>query len=430
MESSEDIGTLERAEAMFESGQFESALELVRNLYGQTLPSSDRGAALALETVCLESLDRGEEADEIIAEVMKEEGDDLAFVHAAGMAFSDFGAFVHSEIFLRNLCDLDPENPVGWFNLAITLGREGRYPESIQAYDECIGLNQEFADAHFQKAFCFELMGDLDQAAATYRGYLERVPDDAEGWKALGIVESERKLDDAAYAAFSKAAALGGDSVEIYFNWAITAVRKNDIPQLETCIEKMQELDPDGWRTLLTQADYEEAQENIWHAWEVLCEAFDAVLDEEEDEEEDQEEDQEACGYVASALVRFSIRNDMGVHVGEYVNRIFEEGLYTEDVLLALLALDGRLSNAAKSYQVVLTASGDGAEGIVPGRYVAYGVAAENADEAGEIAIAFEAKYGPDVWELYSLQEITGPDEGHIGVYWRSEETTRPPEAD
>ncbi len=66
------MGTLERAEEMYEAGQFLAALGLVRDLYGQTLPSSDRGGALALEAVCLEYLDQGEEAEGLIAEVMKE----------------------------------------------------------------------------------------------------------------------------------------------------------------------------------------------------------------------------------------------------------------------------------------------------------------------------------------------------------------------
>ncbi|MCH8201262.1 MAG: tetratricopeptide repeat protein, partial [Chloroflexi bacterium] len=89
----------------------------------------------------------------------------------AGIAFSDFDAFVPAEIFLRNLCELEPEDHLAWYNLAIALGREGRYAESVQMYDECIQRNAAFADAYFQKAYCFELMDDLDQAAATGCGF-------------------------------------------------------------------------------------------------------------------------------------------------------------------------------------------------------------------------------------------------------------------
>lgn len=415
--------TLDRAQELFEEGRPESALNMVDKLYGQALTSSDRGRALALQAVCLEQLDRGDEAERLVAKVMEEEGDDLAFVLAAGIAFSDFDAFVHAEIFLRNLCELDPENHMAWYNLAISLGREGRYPESVQMYDECIQRDAAFADAYFQKGYCFALMGDLDRAAATYRAYLEREPGDAEAWKTLGIVESDRREPDAAYAAFEKAASIGGDDpVDVYFNWAITAARANDLERVEACIEEMEASDPEGWRTLLTKADYEEAQEQVWPAWEILCEAFDAVLED--------KEDLGTCGYVAAGLIRFATRHDMSVHVGEYVERIFEEGLYSEDVLRALQSLDGRLSNAVKSHQVVLKAAPVNDEDEPDGaRFVVYGVSAEDAAEAGELALEFEAKYGPCAWEVHSLQQITGPDEGHVGIYWRSEEMDRPPAA-
>ena len=418
MDFSTALDTLEQAEERLAAGQPESALDLVDALYGRDMSSSDRGRALALQAICLEQLERGDEADRLIADVMNEEGDNLAFVLAAGMTFSDFGVFIQAEVFLRNLCELEPENAVAWYNLAIALGREGRYPESVQMYDECIRRDAKFADAYFQKGYCYELMGDLDQAAATYRTYLQYEPEDAEAWKALGIVESDRRKPDAAYAAFEKAASMGDDPTDVYFNWAITAVREDDLERIEECIEKMQAVDPEDWRTLLTKADYEEAQDNIWPAWELLCEAFDAVLEE--------SEDFESCGYVAAALIHFAVRNDMGVHVEDPIERIFKEGLYSEDVLQALLTLDGRLSNAAKSHQVVLKASAEGAEAAAE-RYVIYGVAADDPEEAGEIAVDFEAKFGPGTWEIYSLQQITGPDEGHIGVYWRSDEMTRPP---
>ena len=262
-----------------------------------------------------------------------------------------------------------------------------------------------------------------DQAAATYRAYLEREPGDAEAWKTLGIVESDRREPDAAYAAFEKAAAIGGDDpVDVYFNWAITAARANDLERVEACIEEMEASDPEGWRTLLTKADYEEAQEQVWPAWEILCEAFDAVLED--------KEDLGTFGYVAAGLIRFATRHDMSVHVGEYVERIFEEGLYSEDVLRAFQSLDGLLSNAVKSHQVVLKAAPvDDEDEPDGGRFVVYGVSAEDAAEAGELALEFEAKYGPCAWEVHSLQQITGPDEGHVGIYWRSEEMDRPPAA-
>lgn len=387
------------------------------DLYGQVLPSSDRGMGLALEVVCLEILERGQEAQNLIADVMKEEGDDHVFVLAAGIEFADLEFYAHAEIFLRNLCELDPDNHLGWFNLAITLGRESRYPESIKAYEECIRCDPTFPDAYLQKGYCEEMMGDLEQAAATYRHCLESTAEEPEAWKALGIVESDRRNYEASCEAFAQAEKLGADPVDIYFNWAISATRNNDIQKLEVCIEKLQAVDPEGWRTLLTRADYEETQQGAWAAWELLTEALEAALEE--------EGDVEARGYVAGSLLRFAKRNEMEVHVEEHVKRIFKEELFTEDVLEALMTLENRLSNAASSHQVVLETDGGESDRL----YVVYGVSAENPEQARDIAMEFQQRCREDVWKVYSLQEISGRDEGPLGVYWRSPEADTPPGA-
>ncbi len=58
-----------------------------------------------------------------------------------------------------------------------------------------------------------------------------------------------------------------------------------------------------------------------------------------------------------------------------------------------------------------------------------YGVAADTADEAGRLAIDFEQRCSPDEWVLYSIHQLTTPDEGRIGVYWRSDEYDQAPGA-
>ncbi len=417
MESTATLSTIDRAEEFLLDGETQPALDMVRTLYGQTLNSTDRGRALALEVACLGDLDRGEEAERLIAEIMKEEGDDFAFVLAAGIEFSDVGEALQAEVFLRNLCEIDPASHVAWFNLAIALGREERYQEAAQAYAKSIAADASFAEAYVQRAYCLEMLEDLDGAVAMYTAYLERVPDDAEAWKSLGIVESDRKKFEEAYAAFRRALDHTDEPEDVYFNWAITAVRSEDAEALERCITKLQDLDPEGWRTLLSRADYEEAEEHVWPAWELLCEAFDRVLDDEEDDE-----DEEARPYVAAALLRFAARHDMRDHAAEHVLRIFEERIFASEVLEALEELEGRLSNEAASYQVMLRSP----DADRP-RYLVYGVSADVADEAGRSAVEFEERCSGETWTLYMIHQLTEPDEGRIGVYWRSQEYKRPP---
>lgn len=422
MESAVTLSAVDRAEQVLLDNEAEIALGLVRGLYGQMLPSSDRGRALAIEVVCLERLGRTEEGERIVVEMMKEEGDDHAYVLAAGIEFSELDSPLHAEVFLRNLCEIDPNSDVAWYNLAIALGREDRFVEAVQAYDRCIAIVPEFADAHRQKAYCLETMEDLPNAAAAYRRYLELNPADAEAWKSLGIVESDQRRFTEAYDAFRHAVEHTAEPEDIYFNWAITAVRNSDTEQQRVCIDKLQDIDPEGWRTLLTRADQEEHDGQVWAAWELLGEALDNVL---ESDAEGAEDDDDAPGYVASVLLRFADRHDMREHASEYVLRIFEEQLFTEDVLEALQTLDGRFSNTATSFQAVVKRVTNGVE-----TYAVYGVSADDADEAGRLALAFEERCEPGAEPtLYALHQLTSPDEGRVGVYWRSGEFDRPPGA-
>lgn len=414
--------TLSRAEQFFDAGDYEQALAMLSNLYDQELPSSVRGRGLALEVVCLERLDRREESDNLIVDVMKEEGDDLAFVQAAGMEFSDLESDIHAETFLQNLCDLDSDDAQNWYYLAIALGRTERYHESLQAYDECLKHDPAFPGAHVEKAWCLKHMGDVDGAIAAYRAYLAIEPGDGGTWKTVAIAEGDRGNYEASYEAFDKALATGEDAEDVYYNRATSAMRQGDEDEVQRCIEELQEIDPESWRTLLTRADYEEAQGHIWPAWELLGEAFDGAIDD-QDEEDDPEVDLGERNYIAGALLRYAVRNGMQDHASQYVLQIFENDLFSDEVLTELRALDGRFANAVANFQVVLR----GATESSGERWVVYAVSAENADAAGDEATAFHERYGAPDWQLESTQQISGVDEGPVGVYWRSDELSTPP---
>ncbi len=413
---------LDEAEDLLDEGDLEEALEAVRALHGREEPSSVRGRALAIEAVCLEELGRGEEAEKLVSEMMQEEGDDAVYVLAAGVEFSDLDAHDHAEVFLKNLCALDPSNHLPWFNLAVSLGRDERFREAIDAYDKCIKLAPDFAEAYAQKAHCTRLMDDLEGAAELYRAYLGIEPADGDAWAALANVESERGEFDAAYKAFDEAIARGADAQEAYFNWAITAVQREDTAKLKACLNQLQKLDSEGWRTHLIRAEWEETNGNQWPAWEALAAAREAASDDIE------EPDDDAPEYAALASLEFAERHKMSGHLDEVIEYVFALGLFSDDILEAMRVATGRLSRELRSYQVVLESptreDEDGETG-----YLVYGVAAESEDEAAELATKFQsACEGPD-FEVYSVTAISPPDEGHVGVYWRSFELDDPPGA-
>jgi tetratricopeptide (TPR) repeat protein len=383
------------------------------------LPSSERGRVLALHVSCLEQLDRADEAERLIVERMKDEGDDHAFVLAAGMEFSELDGFAHAEMFLRNLCDLVPDDAVPWYNLAVTLGREGRYAESAAMYGESVRRQPDMADAHFQQAYCLSLIEDYEGAAKAYRRYLTLEPEDGEAWQGLAVAESNRNAFDEAYEAFRKAVALNSEPDEAYYNWAVTAVRRKDAEQVAACVAALQEIDPEGWRTLLVRADKDEMQGDIWPAWELLNEAFEAVLDDEVEENADPG----LRAYVAATLLRFAQRHDLGDHADEVIEAVFQNRVFGDEALEAIRQFEARYANQVRSYQVVLEVEPEKADRY----YVVYGVAATSDEEAKDLAEGFQMRCEADTISVWAMHVLSPPDEGAVGVYWRSEELTAPP---
>ena len=124
--------------------------------------------------------------------------------------------------------------------------------------------------------------------------------------------------------------------------------------------------------------------------------------------------------------MRFAKRNHLENEAGNCVERIFDDGLFTEETLMALQILEGNASNAVASYQVTLRCRRDEK---TPDDYwyMVYGVQAETPEEAQEQGIAFESRCTPLPWEMMAVHQLSAHNEGLKGVYWRSELMTTPP---
>jgi tetratricopeptide (TPR) repeat protein len=55
-----------------------------------------------------------------------------------------------------------------WYNKGLTLMRQGKYDEAIQANDKAIQLDSKFAVAWHKKGLAFELLGKTSESNAAY----------------------------------------------------------------------------------------------------------------------------------------------------------------------------------------------------------------------------------------------------------------------
>lgn len=405
---------IEAIEAALERDDLDSADLWLDDLETIPLPSTERGRAFALRVTHLDRAGYPEEVTPLIVETMQEEGDDLAFVSAAGMQFSELDAFEHAEMFLRNLLELEPENPVPPYNLAVALGREGRFTECIDLYDEALRRDSEFWPAQAQKAFCLHQLDRLPEAVETYRTYLAANPQDGDTWTALAELHGESGDLKAAYKAYEDAAEFSEDPRPHLFQCAQLAEANEDAETVHRSAERLKVIEPQGWRTLIAEAMYLELIDDPVSSWEAYRDALDEAAEAEDDDGVD---------ISLASIFLFAADHEMAEEIGDYVSRAFDEDRLTETVLGALQLLEGRPSRAATSFQVVLRtrASEPQDNGEEPElQFRIYGVTAETADAAILAAKNFERRCTSLSWEIDSAQRISEPAQGHLGVYWRS----------
>ncbi|ACY15749.1 tetratricopeptide repeat protein [Haliangium ochraceum] len=82
------------------------------------------------------------------------------------------GDFAAAEEHYRRALELDPEEPLFWYNLGVVLQDRDQREQAIVAYRRCLRVAPGFGDAHFNLAGLLERQGDHTGALrhlATYR---------------------------------------------------------------------------------------------------------------------------------------------------------------------------------------------------------------------------------------------------------------------
>ncbi len=69
--------------------------------------------------------------------------------------------------FFKGLTDADPYNPVAWHYLGLCYQDQELLEEAIRAFDFVVVIDDQYADAYFQKAECYMDLGFFSQALAS-----------------------------------------------------------------------------------------------------------------------------------------------------------------------------------------------------------------------------------------------------------------------
>ena len=406
----------------FEEGQPDTALARLRAVPQGALSTKDQGRSVGLEIACMLELERDKDAETKIKQVCREQPGDEHFMLACGVQLSELECYEPAEEILRALCVVDRSSETPPYNLAVVLKRDKQYEQAAELFATAIERNERFEQAFLEKAECHEAIDEWADAAEAYRRYLALVPDDAHHWVSMAIALSNRERSDLAYEAYERAEKLEPESITLHYNWAITAVRKEDRERLSTCVQRLEEIAPADWRSAAARSRLLESDRQIWPAWEAALEAVDAALD---DEDEDANETAEAA---MSGALAFANRNGMQEHASGLIDRLFESRLFGGGTLPELRSLAGVRSPRAIRFYLVVEGRmkhdrvGD-MEPVTPesiqghGFYRSYQVLAEKEDEARGQALDFEARLGDGTGlRVTEVETMEGPQEADLGV--------------
>jgi Tfp pilus assembly protein PilF len=116
---------------------------------------------------------------------IKENPRDADVLNSFGYFYYNRGKWSEAEEQLRRALSVSPNHKRAWVNLGLTLGEQGHYVESLEAFRKAVPE----ADAHSNLAFLLMTQGKRDEAKQEYRRALELNPKLAIAQKALEKLE-------------------------------------------------------------------------------------------------------------------------------------------------------------------------------------------------------------------------------------------------
>jgi len=127
-------------------------------------------------------------------------------------ALSDLGychdcleEYAQAIVWYDKYLDLEPYDPIIWFNKAVVLCHLEQYNDAISSYDFAIAIKEDFAGAWYNRGNALGSLGRLLEAIVSYKQALIHEPNDVACWHNLGSTLEETGSFRDAIEAFSMA---------------------------------------------------------------------------------------------------------------------------------------------------------------------------------------------------------------------------------
>ncbi len=148
----------------------------------------------------------------------------------------DYGA---AEAQYRKACRLDPTDVVARTNLGIALTHLGRWPEALEALDEALGLDAEYAGAHAQRGTVLRLLRRPEESLVSLDEAIRLDPEQAAFYFERGQTLEVLKRYSEARRAYERSLRLDPDSVATHI--ALGAMQANYLGDPDRALEEFEE---------------------------------------------------------------------------------------------------------------------------------------------------------------------------------------------
>ncbi len=129
--------------------------------------------------------------------------------------------------------------------LGAELAQEGRLPEAIQTFRGALGLNPDYAEAHYDLGNLLLQDGRVSDAVGHYEQGLRIKPDHAEAHNNLGIALAQMGRIEEAIAHYQQAVRIDPDYAEARYNCEVALEKEGRVPEAIENYEQALELRPD-----------------------------------------------------------------------------------------------------------------------------------------------------------------------------------------
>ena len=193
---------------------------------------------------------------------------DLQALLQEGLRAHQAGQLPDAEAAYRRVLGLDPNYAEAHYNLGNALKDLGRLEDAVASYQKALAIQPDFAEAHSNLGIALQDLGRLEEAVASYHKARDINPSFAKIHNNLGNALKDLVKFDDAVASYQKALAIQPDFAEAHSNLGIAL---KELGKLDDAVASYQ-------KALAIQPDFAEAHNNLGTVLQDLGDSDEAVV--------------------------------------------------------------------------------------------------------------------------------------------------------